>query len=79
MAGAANHSVGFRWASLTVPGTSMGANRRSKVIGPTIVEEEYPLAKTPQRRCSEFVTRRVALPDSIRQARTHGVKSKIGI
>jgi hypothetical protein len=65
---AADHSVGFGGAQLIVSGAGMSANRLHQVIGSSVVQEKYTLAKAAKRRRSEFIAGSVALLDAICQA-----------
>ena len=57
----------------------MSVDGVQQVVSPAVMEEEYALAQTPERCGAEFITRRVALRDSLRQAGTHPMHCQVRI
>src|SRR4051794_26730185 len=57
----------------------MSSNGLHQIRGAAIVQEEEPLAESPQRRCAKFISTCGTLADLIRELRTHLVDSEIRV
>src|SRR5260370_38765267 len=53
--------------------TGVGLDGLQQVRGPTVMQEEQPLANTPQRCCTELIRARPPPVNAIRQIRSHVV------
>src|SRR5712691_2678126 len=56
----------------------MLVDRVQEVLRSPVVQEEEPLADSPQRRATEFVGSGVALGDAVGEAGSHVVHGQIG-
>ena len=67
--------LGSRIGSVAV--AAMRLDGRQQVVSPPVMQEERALAQSPQRGRAEFIARRQALDDVIRQSRTHVVQGDV--
>jgi hypothetical protein len=55
----------------------MQLNRLSEIAGPTVMEEEHPLAGAPQGRGAKLIASRLTLLNIVRQARSHAMHEQV--
>src|SRR5262245_8580494 len=56
----------------------MRRDRFPQILRPAVVQEEYPLAQTPERCGTELVTTSCSLKDVVRQTGAHRMERQVG-
>ena len=56
----------------------MRLDGRNQIARPAVVQEEDPLAQSPQRRGAEFIRSRRALGNAVGEALAHVMHQQIG-
>src|SRR5882724_10905612 len=74
-----DHGVGLRRAELGVAAAAVSLDRLDEVIRAPVVQEEEPLAQTPERRGPKLVAARDALLDLVGEPGAHGVQRHVGV
>jgi hypothetical protein len=66
--------LAFRGPNFWLPFTPVGLDRYVEIIGPTVVEEEDPLAQAPQWRGPDLVTAGCPLENVVGKSGSHLVQ-----
>src|SRR5262245_4464462 len=71
-----DHPVGLGWLEPGVARALVSQDGLHEVAGAAVVQEEEPLAETPQRRGAELVALGGPLQDVVREARSHAMQEQ---